>query len=101
MHAEFSPDGRRVVTASADHTARVWDAATGALKWEYPNGPITGTANFNRGVAVAEGKVFSAAAGNNLIALEGMPVDDAYRHQDVGDGRAGQAAADKPVDERL
>jgi hypothetical protein len=28
--ASFSPDGRRVVTASADYSARVWDAATGA-----------------------------------------------------------------------
>ena len=28
-HASFSPDGRRVVTASDDSTARVWDAATG------------------------------------------------------------------------
>jgi hypothetical protein len=27
--AQFSPDGQRVVTASWDHTARVWDAATG------------------------------------------------------------------------
>jgi WD40 repeat protein len=27
--AAFSPDGTRVVTASADHTARVWDARTG------------------------------------------------------------------------
>ena len=28
-HAEFSPDGAKVVTASDDHTARVWDATTG------------------------------------------------------------------------
>src|SRR5215831_10929222 len=27
--AAFSPDGARVVTASSDHTARVWDAHTG------------------------------------------------------------------------
>ena len=30
-HAAFSPDGRRSVTASADHTARVWDTSTGQL----------------------------------------------------------------------
>jgi hypothetical protein len=29
--ASFSPDGKRVLTASWDNTARVWDAATGAL----------------------------------------------------------------------
>ena len=28
--ASFSPDGQRVVTASTDHTARLWDAHTGA-----------------------------------------------------------------------
>jgi WD40 repeat protein len=27
--AQFSADGKRVVTASSDKTARVWDAATG------------------------------------------------------------------------
>lgn len=29
--AEFSPDGQRIVTASYDNTARIWDAGTGAL----------------------------------------------------------------------
>src|SRR5204863_8945204 len=28
--ANWSPDGKRVVTASHDGTARIWDAATGA-----------------------------------------------------------------------
>src|SRR5207249_2042965 len=31
--AEYSPDGSSIVTASADHTARVWDAATGQLRF--------------------------------------------------------------------
>jgi WD40 repeat protein/tetratricopeptide (TPR) repeat protein len=29
MHADFSPDGRRIVTTASDSTARVWDIATG------------------------------------------------------------------------
>jgi WD40 repeat protein len=28
--AAFSPDGAHIVTASEDHTARIWDAATGS-----------------------------------------------------------------------
>jgi WD40 repeat protein len=27
----WSPDGSRIATASMDHTARIWDAKTGAL----------------------------------------------------------------------
>ena len=30
--AQFSPDGTRVVTASEDNTARLWDAAS----WQAP-----------------------------------------------------------------
>ena len=29
--AEFSPDGARILTASADKTAKLWDAASGKL----------------------------------------------------------------------
>jgi WD40 repeat protein len=29
MSASFSPDGTRIVTASKDHTARIWDAQSG------------------------------------------------------------------------
>jgi WD40 repeat protein len=46
---DFSPDGRRVVTASADGTARVWDAATGQ--------PIGAPLQHQAGVVAA---VFSA-----------------------------------------
>jgi WD40 repeat protein/serine/threonine protein kinase len=36
QHVAFSPDGRRIATASKDHTARVWDAGTG----EAVTGPL-------------------------------------------------------------
>ncbi len=29
--ADFSPDGSKVVTASSDHSARIWDTKTGAV----------------------------------------------------------------------
>jgi hypothetical protein len=32
MHAAFSPDGRRVVTASSDQTARVWFRLARAIR---------------------------------------------------------------------
>jgi WD40 repeat protein len=41
MSVDFSPDGRRLVTASWDGTARIWDAATGKqlhVLWENDGG---------------------------------------------------------------
>ena len=37
--ARFSPDGRRILTASADRTAQLWDVKTGTLRLEglFPN----------------------------------------------------------------
>ena len=29
--ASFSPDGKKIVTASRDNTSKIWDAATGVL----------------------------------------------------------------------
>ena len=46
--AQFSPDGRRVVTASADNTARVWDAATGkALSEPMKHDDVVNSAQFS------------------------------------------------------
>jgi WD40 repeat protein len=39
LSAAFSPDGKRIITASADRTARLWDAATGKPIGE----PLTST----------------------------------------------------------
>ena len=47
FHAEFSPDGKRVVTASYNGTGRVWDARTGQ--------PITpGSGTIGHAIAVRE-----------------------------------------------
>ena len=44
--AAFSPDGTRIVTASNDNTARVWDAATGTqvLVLTGHDGPVSSAA---------------------------------------------------------
>jgi len=77
--AAFSPDGQRIVTASGDHTARVWNAANGQLlaKLEGHTGSV-GQAAFSpdgqRIVTASEdhtARVWNAANGQLLAKLEG------------------------------
>ncbi len=91
-----------VMYMAAGHiTAR--DARTGALKWQYPKGDIGpgggavgGPDNhFNRGVVVAEGKVFSAAYGTTLLALDQKTGEVVWRSElrnEQGPGFANAAA---------
>ena len=74
--AEFSPDGTRIVTASADGTARVWDAQTGLpLTEPMPHAELVHTAQFSPdgkriGTASADttARIWDAQTGQPLIA---------------------------------
>ena len=77
--AVFSPDGQRVLTASWDNTARLWDAATGAelLVLKGHEGPVT-SAVFSpdgRRVLTASqdktARLWDAATGAELLVLKG------------------------------
>jgi WD40 repeat protein len=77
--AAWSPDGRRIVTASQDATARVWDASTGsevlvlrghadwirAVAWS-PDGALIATAAEDR-----TARIWDAATGVELGCLRG------------------------------
>src|SRR5262249_13061434 len=75
----FSPDGARLVTASADQTARVWDAKTGQALTEMrghagevlgavfsPDGRWVATASRDR-----TARLWDAATGKQVRAFEG------------------------------
>ncbi len=77
--ASFDPDGRRVVTASGDGTARVWDAATGAEVAALKGHKfVVLSASFGpdgRRVVTASGdgtaRVWDAVTGAEVAALKG------------------------------
>jgi Tol biopolymer transport system component len=77
LWVEFSPDGRRVVTASADGIARIWDAASGQVLTEFTgHQALIYTARFGPDgahVATASGdgtaQVWDAETGKSVTVL--------------------------------
>ncbi len=81
-YAEFSPEGRRIVTAGLDLRAAVWDVGTGALLFEMRHPNAVRTAHFSpdgtRILTVADdskARLWEANTGGTL----GAPMDHRYR----------------------
>jgi eukaryotic-like serine/threonine-protein kinase len=78
--AQFSPDGKRIATASADKTARVWDAQTGQ--------PLCGPLQHEEGVNTAQfspdGKWIVTASADHSArvwdAQTGQPLTEPLQH---------------------
>jgi WD40 repeat protein len=84
----FSPDGRWILTASADHTAQVWDAVTGSPRFTEPlrqAHPILRAAYSPDGLRIVTagedgtGQVWNAETGGKVATLLGHrgPIRDA------------------------
>jgi WD40 repeat protein len=75
----FSPDGQRIVTGSEDHTAKVWDVASGRelLTLKGHRAEISSVAFSSDGQRIVTGswdktaKVWDAASGKELLTLKG------------------------------
>lgn len=62
--AQFSADGKKVYTASVDHTAKVWDAETGKLLGEL----YKPTSDYSYGRLSPDGKMLMTASLSSYIA---------------------------------
>ncbi|MCP3917286.1 MAG: hypothetical protein GY711_17195, partial [bacterium] len=79
QEALFSPEGRRVLTASGDHTARIWNAETGEqiLALDGHSGIVVHAAwsGDGRRVLTASGdntaRIWNAETGEQILALDG------------------------------
>src|SRR5436190_23191065 len=67
--ASFSPDGERIVTCSADNTARIWDAKSG-----YPlSGPLKHKAEVIFARFSADGQRLATASDDKTIYVWDLP----------------------------
>lgn len=85
--ASFSPDGSRIVTASLDGTARVWDASGRPIATMTGHGAWVTAANFSpdgsRIVAASAGGILAAFNGwsAGVWELSGRPVATLTEHE--------------------
>jgi WD40 repeat protein/tetratricopeptide (TPR) repeat protein/predicted Ser/Thr protein kinase len=101
-HAEFSPDGRRVLTASDDGTARLWDVSTGdpvALPLEHTGAVLFGAFDHNgRRVLTASqdgtARVWEASTGRPLTPPVGHGGEVTYASFSPGGRRVVTASED-------
>jgi WD40 repeat protein/tRNA A-37 threonylcarbamoyl transferase component Bud32 len=79
-HAEFSPDGKRVVTASYDWTARVWDIASG----QPVTAPLRHKGDVRHASFSRDGRRVVTASGDGSArvwdAQSGQPVTEPLKH---------------------
>jgi dipeptidyl aminopeptidase/acylaminoacyl peptidase len=77
----FSRDGQLLLTASEDHTARLWETATG----KPAGGPFTHADIIKEAAISPDGKVVATASKDNTVRLwdvkTGQPIGRSLRHQ--------------------